>query len=202
MIPILPTSYFGSIAYFKTLASYPKVLIEAKEHYPKQTYRNRCDILGGDGIISLSIPVKRIEGAKTLTELITVSDDENWRVRHWRTLVSAYQSSAYFDYYAMEVEELLFTKTASLLELNTAITQRVIEWLDLETDIFLTEDFTPLSEHDLRITLTDKNGHQESLPAPYIQVFPSPNYFSESLSILDAVFCEGPMARNLLIEKR
>ena len=200
MIPILPTSYFGSIAYFKALAQYPEVMIEAKEHYPKQTYRNRCDIVGGDGIISLSIPVKRIDGAKTPTEIITVSDDENWRVRHWRTLVSAYQSSAYFDHYSMEVEELLFANTTSLLELNTIITKRVIEWLDIETKISHTTHFEPLLDNDYRITLTDKNHNQVRINAPYIQVFPSPNHFAESLSILDAIFCEGPMTHKLILE--
>lgn len=201
MTPILPTSYFGSIAYFKELAQHDRILIEAKEHFPKQTYRNRCDIVGGDGIMSLSIPTKRSKGSKTPTEDVILSDEENWRVRHWRSITSAYQSAAFFDYYSVEVEELLFTNEKNLLQFNTAITKRVVEWLDLKTEIVLTNDFQPIIEHDFRLTLTGKDSFQEIIPSPYIQVFPGEVNFKESLSILDAIFCEGPLARNLLIPR-
>ena len=201
MTPIIPTSYFGSIAYFKELAKHDKLLIEGKEHFPKQTYRNRCDIVGGDGIMTLSIPTKRSNGSKTPTDEVILSDEENWRVRHWRSITSAYQSAAYFDYYSIEVEALLFSKETNLLEFNTLITNRVIEWLDLKTTIEQTTAFNPIIENDYRVNLIGKDNFQETQKSPYIQVFPGENNFKESLSILDAIFCEGPMARNILIPK-
>lgn len=199
MIPILPTSYFGSIAYFKELAKHPTVLIEAKEHFPKQTYRNRCDILGGDGILSLSIPTKKPNGSKTATEEIILPDEENWRIRHWRAITSAYQSAAYFDYYGMEVEELLLSEEENLLKFNTAITERILKWLYIDTEIEMTKDFEPMIENDLRISLVQKDAFQQKQIAPYIQVFPGKDSFQESISMLDAIFCEGPMARKLIL---
>ncbi len=198
-MPILPTSYFGSIAYYKELAQHPLIQIEAHEHFPKQTYRNRCDILGGDGILSLSIPIKKPNGSKTATEDIILSDEENWRIRHWRAITSAYQSSAYFDYYSVEVKELLFNETHNLLKFNTAITQRIIDWLYLDTKIDFTTEFHPIMDNDLRLSLIQKDEFQEKIKAPYIQVFPGDENYQESLSILDAIFCEGPMARNLIL---
>ncbi|MBL4861600.1 MAG: WbqC family protein [Crocinitomicaceae bacterium] len=200
MIPVLPTAYFGSIAYFKELAKHDKVYIEAKEHFPKQSYRNRCDILGSDGILSLSIPTKKHSGSKTPTDEVILSNDENWRIRHWRSITSAYQSAAYFDYYNIEVKELLFSEESNFLAFNLAITQRIIDWLDLGTEIRTTDEFQPMIENDLRIELTDKNKNNALLPAPYIQVFPSEQSFTMNMSILDAIMCEGPLARNLLIE--
>jgi len=198
-MPILPTSYFGSIAYYKKLAQHPLIQIEVHEHFPKQTYRNRCDILGGDGILSLSIPIKKPNGSKTATEDIILSDEENWRIRHWRAITSAYQSSAYFDYYSVEVKELLFNETHNLLKFNTAITQRIIDWLYLDTKIDFTTEFHPIMDNDLRLSLIQKDEFQEKIKAPYIQVFPGDENYQESLSILDAIFCEGPMARNLIL---
>lgn len=199
MVPILPTSYFGSIAYFKELAKHSSVLIEAKEHFPKQTYRNRCDILGGDGILSLSIPTKKPNGSKTATEQIILPDEENWRIRHWRAITSAYQSAAYFDYYGVEVEELLFNEEENLLKFNTAITERILKWLYIDTEIEMTNDFEPMIENDFRISLVQKDAFQDKQIAPYIQVFPGKDSFQESISILDAIFCEGPMARKLIL---
>jgi hypothetical protein len=92
-----------------------------------------------------------------------------------------------------------FFLTNNLLKFNTAITQRVIDWLYLETKIELTKEFHPIQENDRRISLVQKDEFQEKIKAPYIQVFPGDENFQLSLSILDAIFCEGPMARNLIL---
>lgn len=196
---VFPTAYFGSIGYFKELVQYDVIFIETKEHFPKQTYRNRCDILSSDGILSLSIPVKKNSGNKTHTDDILLSNDENWKIRHWRSIKTAYQSSPYFDHYGMEVEELLNDSTQNLLEFNVKITKRIIKWLDIKVDIKFTTDFYPPIENDYRMSLIAKNSFKNIEPAPYIQVFPDANSYRDSLSILDAIFCLGPMARKLLI---
>lgn len=199
MIPVLPTSYFGSIAYFQELAKHKEVLIEAKEYFPKQTYRNRCDILGGDGILSLSIPVKKPAGSKTKTDEVLLSNEENWRMRHWRSFTSAYQASPYFDHYRMEIRELLFNEEDSILKFNTTITKRIIDWLDLKTKLTMTNEFQTPLENDLREILVAKGAHQKEEKATYIQVFQGKKYFRKSLSVLDAILCNGPMARNLIM---
>jgi hypothetical protein len=201
MIPVLPTAYFGSIAYFQELARHDEVFIEAKEYFPKQTYRNRCDILGGDGVLSLSIPVKKPAGSKTRTDEVLLSHEENWRMRHWRSFKSAYQASPYFDHYGVEIHDLLFSEEKNIIEFNTTITKRIIDWLDLKTELTLTSEFQKPVENDLRETLVAKGTHRKKQKAPYIQVFHNENNFRKSLSVLDAILCTGPMARNLIMEK-
>tara|TARA_B110000285_G_C15073440_1_gene589296 strand:- start:279 stop:881 length:603 start_codon:yes stop_codon:yes gene_type:complete len=200
MLPVFPITYFGSIAYYQELAKYSNVIIERKEHFPKQTYRNRCDILAGDGILNLSIPTKRTNGSKTKTEDILLSNEENWRIRHWRSIISAYQASPYFDHYGLEVKELIFNEETSFLNFNIAITKRILRWLDLNIDLELSTEFSPLIENDYRLDLVAKNKFQDLSKSPYIQVFPNSSSYKESLSILDAIFCEGPMARLLILK--
>ena len=199
MIQVFPITYFGSIAYYKELAKHDSILIEAKEHFPKQSYRNRCDILGADGILTISIPTKKHLGSKTSIDEVSLSNDENWRVRHWRSIKSAYQASPYFDYYSIEVKELLFNDENNFLKFNLAIQQRILNWLDIETRIKTTTEFIPIQDNDPREVLVNKNSFKSLTPSPYIQVFPSSTSFNESISILDAIMCEGPMARKLLL---
>lgn len=196
---VFPTAYFGSIGYFKELVKHDSVLIEAYEHFPKQTYRNRCDILSADGILSLSIPIKKPNGNKTCTKDILLSNDENWRVRHWRSIKTAYQSSPYFDHYGMEIEKLFQEKHLTLIDFNTKITKLILSWLDIEINLGETEEFYPVQEVDHRFELIHKSSFQAISNAPYIQVFPGDENFKESISMLDAVLCLGPMARKLLI---
>ena len=39
---LLPTAYLGPIPYYRLMHRATEVRIEACEHYPKQTLRNRC----------------------------------------------------------------------------------------------------------------------------------------------------------------
>lgn len=201
MIPVFPTTYFGSVLYYKNLVQHASVLIEAKEHFPKQSYRNRCDILAADGILSLSIPVKKDSGSKTATDQVLLANNENWRARHWRAIKSAYQSAPYFDYYGVEVEELLNRNHTHLLELNTEISRSILKWLDIDMELSCTETFQPVTENDPREILVDKNKNNQFEKATYIQVFPGDQSFTPNISILDAIMCEGPLARNLLIQQ-
>ena len=56
---ILPTSYFGSILYYKILTQ-NNCKIEINDFFIKQTIRNRCEILGPNKILKLSVPCKKI----------------------------------------------------------------------------------------------------------------------------------------------
>ncbi|XOV67971.1 MAG: WbqC family protein [Fluviicola sp.] len=199
MIAVYPTTYFGSVIYYQSLVKHSHVLIETKEHFPKQSYRNRCDILSADGILSLSIPVKKPFGSKTPTDDIQLANNENWRARHWRAIKTAYQSAPYFDYYGIEVHDLIHRKDELLMDLNAAITARIIEWLDLPLTIGKTDAFRPIQPEDPRELLVDKNRNNEFEKSPYIQVFPSEHSFTPNISILDAIMCAGPLARNLLL---
>ncbi len=199
MIPVYPTTYFGSVVYYQNLVRHSHVLIETKEHFPKQSYRNRCDILSADGILSLSIPVKKPNGSKTPTEEVRLANNENWRARHWRAIKTAYQSAPYFDYYGIEVHDLIHRDDELLIDLNDAITSSIIDWLDLPVEQKRTEEFYPVQPDDPREVLVDKNKNNEFEKSPYIQVFPSEHSFTPNISILDAVMCAGPLARNLLL---
>ena len=48
MIPVFSTAYLPPIAYVVALVRYPEVYIETKETFPKQTYRNRAEIMTAD----------------------------------------------------------------------------------------------------------------------------------------------------------
>ncbi len=198
MIPVLPIAYFGSIAYFRELGRYEEVVLESKEHFPKQSYRNRCEVVAANGLITLSIPVQKPNGSKTLVEDILI-DQSDWKDIHWRTIVSAYQSSPYFDYYGREIEELIFADCQRLIDLDVMITNRILKWLDLEVKLNFSEDFKDYQKDDLRSTLCSKHHFQETEQAPYIQVFPGKDTYKQSISILDAILCEGPLARNLIL---
>ena len=60
---IYPALYNGPVNYFARLVQQEELVLEQFESYSKQTFRNRCMIMGPNGVITLSIPVCRKHGS-------------------------------------------------------------------------------------------------------------------------------------------
>ncbi len=198
MIPVFPTAYFGNILYFRSIILHLDVMIESKEHFIKQTYRNRTEILTANGVQQLSIPVIRKNGSKTVIEDVEISFETDWRKDHWKAIESAYSNSPYFEHYGSEVKELIYQNETNLLKFNQNILERVFSWLGIATTCTFNENFGIDSLDS--ITWPNKTRLYNPIEtSKYVQVFGAPGEFEINLSILDAIFCEGPMTRKILI---
>lgn len=198
--------YLPSIPFFQQLLQADSLLLDAHEHYHKQTYRNRCLVLTAQGPQPLTVPVldgNRAE--KVRTSEIEIDYRQNWPHRHFRTLQTAYNASPYFGYYADYLQDIYAQKPARLWDLNLAMLRfllRCLRWplpVDFTTEYLSPSplpSFTP-TLLDLRDVLTPKTGPKAAEPdspsqLPYAQVF-GPG-FVPALSVLDLLFMQGPAA--------
>lgn len=204
--------YLPSIPFFQQLLTADTLLLDAYEHYHKQTYRNRCLILTAQGPQPLTVPV--VDGArseKVRTSEIEIDYRQNWRHRHFRTLQTAYNGSPYFGYYADYLQDIYAKKPTLLWELNLELLRlllRCLRWplpIEQTTEYLLpTHPLIHSSAHpltDRRDFLTPKNalvgpGPDSTSQRPYPQVF-GPG-FVPGLSVLDALFMQGPAAGQFL----
>lgn len=190
---VFATSAFPSIDYLSLLCRSDFPCIDLGEKYVKQTWRNRYSILTGNGVLPLTIPVIKPNGTKTLSADILVSPEINWRRDHWRALQSAYSSSPYFEHYSAEIEHLLFQKTEKLWEFNETILQAFKNWLELPFSSTYSHQYLENPITDFRDFTFPSN------PKTYQQVLFQQSAFVPNLSSLDALFCLGPMARNIIL---
>jgi len=177
------------------------VYMEACENYQKQSYRNRCHIYAADGVQALNFPVVHEGGTHKLPiSEIKVDYSTPWLQQHQRAIVSAYRTSAYFEYYQDELFAIMDSRPEKLFDLNLSILKFFVEKTGLKTDIRLTEEYSrvPAVEgcQDLREVIHPKRKdtvlHDLGLEKPYFQVF-APKYgFKSDLSIMDLLFNEGP----------
>lgn len=193
-LTVFPTSYFPSIAYLKAICAAEYSIIDIGEHYTKQTFRNRCSILTANGGQGLSIPVIRPNGNKSSTSIVKVSPEINWRRDHWRTISAAYASSPYFEHYEEEIKLLIFQETELLVDFNQKCLEFLIKSLSLPLNIKYSKEYMESSTNDFRSFFFAKT------ESKYQQVFNPISEFSPNLSVLDALFCIGPMARTLITE--
>ncbi|MBN1649774.1 MAG: WbqC family protein [Bacteroidales bacterium] len=199
---LVSTAYFPPILYYAWLFHNNNVQVEQYETFPKQTYRNRCVILTANGLQSLSVPVIKPFGKKTLTRDIKIAYDEAWQQLHWRSIKTAYNSSPFLLYYHDDLEAFFKQKHRFLIDLNEAVIALINDLMEWEIKLKRTETFVFPKElpvqGDKRFSLSPKD-NQEFGFERYIQVFSDQYPFFENLSILDLIFNLGPEAESYLM---
>jgi hypothetical protein len=202
---LLSTAYFPDIQYFRAIYNNTEIFLEQFENFPKQSFRNRAYIMTDHGKMSLNIPLEKVN-SKHLTKDVRISQRENWQSKHWHAIVSAYNSSPFFEYFRDEIEEFFAGKYEFLLDFNTQILYKILNMLDIKREIKLTEDyvFEDASNgfEDLRGKIHPKKAQIEGVnyydSKPYPQVFDSKFPFEPNLSIIDLIFNTGEEAVNYL----
>ena len=173
-------------------ADYP--LIELHETYPKQTLRNRCNIMTANGVLRLTVPVKKPQGNKTKTSEVLIDNSLNWAVRHLRSLTSAYRKTPYFEYFENELSRLLLSEPRTLVQLNSELLSLVLVMLRIQKEWHFTETFSSVKAGNNCIIDFEKSILEMDFTFPnYLQAFSERFGFMPDLSILDLVFNLGPL---------
>lgn len=127
----LPTAYLPPSSYMEALMREP-VTIEQMETFEKQTFRNRALIRDAKGEpVRLTVPVKKVEH-KQLTRDIEISYQTRWQHQHWITLVSSYQHTPYFMYFADYLRPFYEREYKWLLDLNDELNATIASLLRKE----------------------------------------------------------------------
>ncbi len=174
-------------------------VIDLGEHYIKRSPRNRAEIMTAGGVMQLSVNIARANRPRVPMRLVEIDYSKRWQHQHWMAIVSAYKSSPFFDYYADELEPLFTTKFERLVDLNLAITKKILQLMGLSAELNISEEYVEAKEVD--IDMRPKSFEVESKAQySYIQVFSDRLQFVPNLSILDLLFCEGGNALSYLLQ--
>ena len=199
---IIELHHLPCIQYFVYLKTFKKIIIDPKDHYIKQTYRNRCHINGANKVQSLIIPIKKNSTASRLTTNVEIDYGQKWLGKHLRAIQSAYGKSPFFEYYADELFDIYNQKPRSLLELNKAMLTKCLEILsfDIDLEFAIPKEGKPENVYyDAKNEINPKNiidRNSVYQPKEYFQVF-GKNFVS-NLSVIDLIFCEGPQASDII----
>lgn len=225
MPKLLTTAYLPPVSYLAAIAEEmeglsnrtdgdssleltPSVIyIEACENYQKQSYRNRCRFYAADGVQDLNIPIIHEGGThkQPISEL-RIDWSKPWLQQHERAIISAYRTSAYFEYYMDEFFAIYREQPERLIDLNTSLLRFMLDKTGIAAEIRFTEDFSreaiitsdgqQTACTDLRETIHPKRPNtilkDLQLEKPYFQVFAQKHGFQSDLSAIDLLFNEGP----------
>lgn len=187
----IPPLYGPSLEYLWHLRKDQSVLIDCDFSFKRATLSSRMHILGSNSVIPLSIPVLKHTKGSPFRD-IRIDHHQKWQDQHWRSLVSCYNRSPYFEYFRSDLEPLFYAQTELLASFLLPITHWLLRQYFPQTKIS-----DNLSDSQ---ALTSDNGRKEmaeivinepepALPS-YTQVFGE--NFVKNLSVWDALFCIGP----------
>ncbi|WP_390450588.1 WbqC family protein [Chryseobacterium sp. Alg-005] len=188
---LLPVFYLPPISWFSVfLNPENNIIFEQFESFPKQTYRNRANIYGANGKLSLIIPISH-NGKRELKD-IEISESEDWRKLHWKSIQTAYQSSPYFEYYEDKIRKIFDINEKKLVDFN-------LKGLEIIQQILKTEKAHSLNVEYIKNPdeINFRERFSAKIPSEfemeeYYQTFSDKLGFLKDLSILDLICNKGP----------
>ena len=133
---------------------------------------------------------------------IRIAEHGDWRHLHWNAIVSAYNSTPFFQYFEKDFRPFYENKFRFLHDFNEELRQLICGFLGIETPCRHTSEYVkepPSNTTDLRETIDPKRPTSYETPA-YYQVFSEKRGFTPNLSIIDLLFNLGNEARLYLIK--
>ena len=132
---------------------------------------------------------------------VQIFNDDKWQVQHWRTLVSVYKQTPYWEYYEQDLQNFYNTPFNNLTDFNKASFLWICKQLKMNISIEETNSYLaqyPDTIIDLRSLKPSKEQKLLARFPTYYQVFADRVGFLPNLSILDLLFSEGPHTANWL----
>jgi len=201
---ILPFCTLGNVFYYSIFLSNP-VVIDVFENYRKQTWRNRYDIMGPNGVQSLTVPVQGQTGKKIAMCDIKIDNRLPWQRTHFRSIITAYGSSPFYEHYIEIFEPLYSRKFEHLIDFNTEAFKTIQQQISPELNIKFSTKYVEVNDSNIDLRPYFKPLHFSQIghqPLTYLQTFSDRFEFIPNLSVLDLIFNAGPDSASMLIEHK
>lgn len=197
---LLECEYFPCIAWYQHFLRGGDILVELYEHFERTTFRNRCEVTGPNGKITLSVPLERGRNQRTIMKDLKICRKEPWQKLHWKTLCASYRRAPYFEYYEEEMKKCFEKEFDFLTDLNLYTLEVLNTLLKVNKPSRLTTNYEKNYDEvsiDARRMFKPGNNDGSGLPV-YMQNFEERHGFIPNLSMLDMLFSCGPRAVELL----
>ncbi len=135
-------SYLPWCGYFSRLLDVDRLVLLDHVQFAERGYQNRNYIRApGGGRLRLTVPVRRHFG-QSISD-VQIADDQPWAARHWRTLTQAYSRAPYWDACASLLEAVYAKPWTRLADLNTALTEVLLDALGLRVRLLRSSALAP-----------------------------------------------------------
>ncbi|ASJ74922.1 WbqC family protein [Granulosicoccus antarcticus] len=131
-IAIHQPQYLPWLPYFQKISDADHFVLLDNVQYDKRGLQNRNQIKGPNGPLWLTVPVhasidRRISSVRVA--------DQKWQEKHKRSIKQCYAKAAHIELYEKLLEPILSNEYEFLVDLNIAIIQIFLDFLEIRTNI-------------------------------------------------------------------
>ena len=190
---VVSNMYLPSVEFFRELSHHQHIQIDCSDRYHKQTYRNRCNVIGANGLQTLTVPVVSGHSMGMSYRDMKIAYDTRWQQVHWRSIEAAYKSSPFFEYYQDDFVGFYEKQYPFLFDYNVELFSLILGLIGFSVEKVVTLVSEPLDfNEDLRFMANCKQPKDDGMTQPiYWQVFNQRFPFVPNLSIIDLLFNMG-----------
>jgi len=223
---ILQPTYLPWIGYFEMIDSTDVYVVFDHVQFEKKSWQQRNRIKTSNGVIWLSVPIKREKRETRICDIKISYDHGNPLEKHWRTITLVYKKAPYFNEYRSIFEKIYSKEYDYLRDLNVEIIKIICDILGIKTKIIFSSKLNLNDENmektekivnlckEVGIThLYDAKGaeefidvslfHKEGISITF-QHFKHPVYkqlwgnFIPYMSVIDLLFNEGDKSLDII----
>ena len=154
---ILPSAYMPSVEYVARLLREDAV-IDLGENYVKRSERNRALILSANGVMPLTVHVENANRPRQPMRDVRIDYSKRWQHQHWVSILSAYKSSPYFDYFADAIEPFYRREWQFLVDYNMEYLDALLRLLGSNAAVKTSEQYIVATAEDNDFRPKQKNG--------------------------------------------
>lgn len=193
--------YLPNLEFFAAIWAADEVAFFPNDTYERKSFFNRSQILLSNKVETLSVPIVG-RRPRIPQRDIRIDYGQKWHSKHLKSIQSAYGKAPFFEYFFPEFEAVFMRKTEFLWELNLELVTLCLRLLQQPVKMSICENqMDQQFDKDIRGQIKPSehfSGRNYYQAHAYTQLFGLD--FEPNLSIIDLLFCEGPMAKNILQE--
>ncbi|MCG8608136.1 WbqC family protein [bacterium] len=130
-------SYFPNLDFFYKVANADVLVLADDLQYPKHGVVNRGKIKTACGLDWLTVPVFTKGFGPQELRHIRINSEQNWRRKHWKTIIVNYKYAAYFEEHEEFLAGIYQRSWLWLLELNQSLIEYFVQYLGIKTEVVL-----------------------------------------------------------------
>ncbi len=198
---LIELQYFAPIISIKISINDTDIQFPLYERFRKMSFMNRAIIPAANGLTTLSIPLVGGRETRQVLKDVRIDNSQNWQLRHWRTITSAYRRSPWFEFYEPGLAPFFEKRYDLLSEWNLELMRWTIRTLKANIELSTLDQRSPgtgpLQQRPCKPSDFQNPMYTKDLPV-YPQVFQDRLGFQPNVSIIDLIFNEGNHSLALL----
>jgi hypothetical protein len=151
VISIIQPCFVPWLGYFEQIALADVFVYLDDVKYTKQDWRNNNQLKSPYGIAKIFVPVKKTK-EDTLINQVEISYNEKWEQRLINQISANYGKACFFEEVMEFLRKVIFSKHERLVDLNYNLNNAILEFLGINTPIYLSSDiFKTTNDKNLRL---------------------------------------------------